>query len=311
LGETTPILNARQIVEYAWRDQARWSETANRLKADLTKWRNIAAFSGVLGAFLETLAVAKVGIYDEFAWLRPSIAAIGAVILLIVPIVMKTRTSNDQVRAWVRSRSASEALKEKIFRYLVGASPFGEGSSPADLIKHCQTIKDNVRDLNVHAAIVDPLQKSRPTTLTIEGYISERVNNQIERYYYPKSRENAQAANRLHLLEFWLGVAAAAMGGLVAFEKDFPGLPALGPWIAVVTTATAAVTAHIVASRYDHQAMIYFSTAERLTGLRNEWLANPKLDPASIDKFVDSCEHAISTENEAWLAEWAKEQGAK
>lgn len=80
------------------------------------------------------------------------------------------------------------------------------------------------------------------------------------------------------------------------------------PWVAVVTTASAAVTAHLAASRFDHQAMIYYSTADRLTNLRDEWLVMPdRLDPDIIGRFIDDCEHAISTENEAWLAKWSED----
>jgi hypothetical protein len=96
-----------------------------------------------------------------------------------------------------------------------------------------------------------------------------------------------------------LASAAAATGLL--------WLSGLGSWVAVVTTAGAAVTAHLAAARYDHQAITYFATANRLAGLRDAWLADPERHlPARVAQFVDACEHAISTENEAWLAEWTR-----
>ena len=80
--------------------------------------------------------------------------------------------------------------------------------------------------------------------------------------------------------------------------------------MAVATTATAAVTTHLAASRFDHQAITYFGTANRLVGLRDAWLADPdRLDPARVAKFVDDCENAISSENEAWLVEWTRAEG--
>lgn len=311
MDENTKILDERQIVESAWRDQAIWSETANRLKYDLTKWRNRAAFAGVLGAFFTTLAAALVELDDKWILLRASIALSGAVILSVVPYVARTKASKDRVREWVRARSASEALKETIYRYLIGASPFGADSSPADLIKHTLEIKEKVRDLNIHTTSIEPQLKARPLALTIDDYVERRVNDQIDRYYRPKGGENAHAAKRLHDLEFMLGMLAVVMGALAsaAVAMRLPELSGLGPWVAVVTTATAAVTSHLAASRYDHQAMTYLGTADRLAGLRDEWLANPnRLDSAIVAQFVDNCEHAISTENEAWLAEWSREQ---
>ena len=86
-------------------------------------------------------------------------------------------------------------------------------------------------------------------------------------------------------------------------------LSVLDPWVTVVTTVSTAIMAHLTASRYDHQAMTFYGTADHIIGLRDEWLANSKrLDPACVAKFVDDCEHAISTEHEAWLADWTREK---
>jgi hypothetical protein len=303
---------ARQIVASAWRDQAVWSETANRLKADLTKWRHRAAVAAVAGAFLQTLAGGLAGLGERWWWLRALIALAGAVILAVVPYVLRTKASKEQVRAWVRARSASEALKEEIYRYLVGAAPFGPDRAPADLVSRCQVVKDKVRDLGAHA-YVEPPKKERPLELDADGYIEMRVNDQIERFYRPKGRENAVRAGKLHGLEFALGLIAVVMGALAsaAVATGLGWLSYLGSWVAVVTTAGGAVTAHLAASRYDHAAMTYFATADRLAGLRDAWLADAnRLDPARVDKLVDDCENAISTENEAWLAEWTREEPA-
>jgi hypothetical protein len=56
--------------------------------------------------------------------------------------------------------------------------------------------------------------------------------------------------------------------------------------------------------------MTYFATANRLVSLRDAWRADVnRLDPAHVAKFVDDSENAISTENEAWLAEWTRAEG--
>ncbi len=101
-----------------------------------------------------------------------------------------------------------------------------------------------------------------------------------------------------------LAVILGALSG-AAIAAGLPKLFALGPWAAVVTTASAAVAAHLAASRFDYQTVLYFRTADRLKSLRDEWLATSnRLDPAIVARFVDDCEHAISAENEAWLAKW-------
>lgn len=318
-----------QIIESAWRDQATWSKTANNLKADLVLWRNLASLAGVLGAFLEVLAASLAGFvldktpllgFDKgWFWLRVVIAILGAVSLAVVPYVMHNKASKDQASKWVRARSASEALKDKIYRYLVGVPPFRPEPSPSDLLNYCQAIKENVNDLYIYAASIDPISldsdlKKRPLSLTIDEYVKRRVNNQINGYYLPKGRKNARASTMFHNFEFGLGLVAVIMGALAsaAVATNQPELSAITPWVAVLTTASAAITAHIAASRYDDQTRIYFATANRLKSLRDEWCSNPnRLDPASIAQFVDNCEQAISTENEEWLAEWIKESESK
>jgi hypothetical protein len=302
-------LGRQQVVKSAWHDQAIWSETANRLKAELSKWRKWAAVAGVSGALFETLAGTLTGLDNKWWWLRSLIALAGTVILAVVPYVVRTKASAGRVRDWVRARSVSEALKETIYRYRVEVTPFGSGSGPADLIQEVQAVKDKARDLSAIAACSEPPAKEHPLSLTIDEYVEDRVKGQIERHYRPKGQQNAIAARKLHNLEFFLGLLAVVMGALVsaATPTGLKELSLLGSWVAVVTTAGAAVTAHLAASRYDHQAMTYFGTADRLTGLRDEWLVDPnRLDPTRVAKFVDDCEHAISTENEAWLAEWSR-----
>ena len=311
MNETALPPGTTPVVESAWRDQAIWSEAANRLKAELSTWRCRAAVAGVLGAFLETLAGALAGLGGVWWWPRALLALAGAVILAVVPYVARTKTSKDQVRAWVRARSVSEALKETIYRYLVGAPPFAPEPAPAALVARCQAVKEKVQDLGGLAATIEPPKKERPLTLTLEGYVGTRITDQIENYYRPKARQNALTAQKLHNWEFRLGLLAVALGALAgaATATGLPWLSGLAPWVAVVTTAGAAVTAHLAASRYDHGAMTYFATADRLTGLRDGWLATPdRLAPAHVAKFVDDCERAISTENEAWLAEWTREK---
>jgi hypothetical protein len=238
--------------------------------------------------------------------MRASIALPGTIILAVVPKAAKTEVSKERVRERVRARSASEALKEAIYRYPVGAPPFGPDRTPADLIKRCQTVKGKVRDLAANAAMVEPAQRERPLTLTPDEYVTKRVNEKVERCFLLKGKQNALAAKRPHDLEFGLGMPAVnpGAGAGAGASTGFVWLGVPGPW--------AAVTARLAASRYDHQATTCFETADRLKGLSDEWLANHKrLNPDCVGRFVGDCERAISTENEAWLAEWTSEKGEK
>lgn len=155
----TAVKDQDAIIQSAWEEQARWSETANSLKADLVKWQKLAAVAGILGAFLEILAASIANLGESWLWLRAPIALAGAAILAVVPYVVKTKTSRDQLSSWVRARSASEALKETIYRYLVRASVPELKSTPSDLIKSKRAISDKVSDLNVYAASIQPRKR--------------------------------------------------------------------------------------------------------------------------------------------------------
>ena len=299
----------QSIVENCWRDQALWSETASQLKKKLSMWRNVCASAGLLGAFMETLAGTLAGIDESLRFPAAVIALIGAVVLAVVPYLLHTKVSKDRIREWIRARSASETLKEIIFRYLLESPPFGPDAAPGQLIDQCEAVKANIKDLSIYAAAIDPPRKERPNNLNINEYINLRVKDQIENYYRRNGKKKARAAKKLHNFEFGLGILAVALGALAGANTAFKELQFsfLGPWVAVVTTAGAAVTAHLAALRYDHEAIIFSGTADRLSGLLNKYLANPdRMSVISITRFVDDCEHAISTENESWLAKWTE-----
>ena len=300
------------FIDSAWRDQAVWSEAAGRLKSALGTWRVIAAVAGGLGALLTTLAgtLAHFGaqLGNDGNHYRVAVAGAGTLLLALVPYVLKARVSTEQVRAWIRARAAAEALKETIYRYLVGAAPYAPTPTPADLVRRCQAIKQGLSDLGALAATVEPKPKSRPSTLTVDEYAEQRVAGQVNGYYYPSARKNALKARRLRGLEFSLSLLATLLAAVAGLSEAVGAewLGEFGAWAAVATTIAGAITAHIAASRFDHQATVYFSTAERLRGLRDEWLASPdRLLPDNALAFVDNCERAISAENEAWLAEWS------
>ena len=302
----------RDVVESAWRDQAIWSATAGQLKADLAKWRTRAAVAGVVGAFLVTLASALPSV-DDSRWARAVLALAGAVVLAVVPYVVRTKLTREHVADWVRARSTSEALKEQIYRFLVGAPPFEVDAPPGKLIDVLESEIEKVQDLNRYAASVAPSVSPRPLELRIDDYVEQRVEDQIDRYYLPKARANADAGKRLRSIEFTVGLLAVVIGAVAgaAVAADLPQLSGIGAWVGVLTTAGAAVGTHIAASRYDHQAIAFFGTARRLGYLRDKWRADPnRLDPARIATFVDDCENAISSENEAWLAAWTRDEGA-
>jgi hypothetical protein len=103
-------------------------------------------------------------------------------------------------------------------------------------------------------------------------------------------------AGRFRRIELVLAVAGVALGALAAGLAEV----GLGAWIAVVTTVSAAVAAHVGAARYEYQLIEYLRTADELSRLRRE--AAVTMSPTELDQLVVRCERMISIQNEDWMA---------
>jgi drug/metabolite transporter (DMT)-like permease len=70
--------------EVAWQQQSVWSQAANRLKGELTRWRAIALGLTIAGAVLTTLAVQVAELSSPGG---KGLALAGAVAVGLVPVV--------------------------------------------------------------------------------------------------------------------------------------------------------------------------------------------------------------------------------
>jgi ABC-type multidrug transport system fused ATPase/permease subunit len=300
---TTPTW---QAVDHAWRDQATWSKVASGRKQSLQRWRFLAATGGVAGAILETGAA---GLPE--GGLRTTLAIVGGLILVAVSVVVGSKLSTGQVREWAEARSASEALKTEIFKFLAGARPYGPERNAEALANRAREIEEKIQNLNVDAANVQvtPTERlNRP--ISAAEYIAQRVNDQAE-WFRRKARSNSTAAISLRNAQFVLALAAAIIGFLASgsIPTGVSGIPSLGPWVAVVTTIGAAVAAYLAAERFQEQAVTYYAAARRLEGIRAGW--TDKQEPKTPERFaalVDASEGAISAASEGWLADWSREE---
>jgi hypothetical protein len=87
-------------------------------------------------------------------------------------------------------------------------------------------------------------------------------------------------------------VVLAALGGIV-------GEDALAVWVPVVTTVTAAITAHAAAARYEYLLVEYLRTAHALRRLRDRQGTARSL---SEEELIRRAESILSAQNAAWLA---------
>jgi len=64
----------------------------------------------------------------------------------------------------------------------------------------------------------------------------------------------------------------------------------------------ASLSAHVAASRYDHQIVEFLRTAQQLEHVIERHAEGTISDAA----MVDACEQVISVENQAWMTNWSK-----
>ena len=264
-----------------WKERKIWSLTATQLKQSLTFWRGVVLLLTILGAFLETLAAQLHSSQEE---LSTYIGALGAVALVLIPIIRNAKLGTNQTRAWVKSRSVSEGLKTEIYLYLTGTEPYNDPSNrDTELSKQRDEIVESAkRALLRHTAIArNQLANENltpPQPMNIDTYIEKRVNQQIEQFYQPRALDLARQASRLKTAEFLTSIVAAALG---VFPKFFNNSEQFSAWVAVVTTIGVAITAHLAAGRFDRLVDSYLATADRLKSLCNQLLDAKKTWRAS------------------------------
>lgn len=287
-----------------WKEQKIWSLTTTQLKQSLTFWRSVVLLLTILGAFLATLAAQ---LHNLPAKLPNYTGLLGAVVLVLIPIIRTAKLGNNQTKAWVQSRSVSEGLKTEIYLYLTETQPYDNPNnrdtelslqrdkiamSAGDLFRYTASARNQLANKNV----------TLPQLMNVDTYIDQRVNQQIEQYYQPRALEIEQQAKRLRTAEFVSSIVAAVLG---VMPKIFNNGEQFSAWVAVMTTIGVAITAHLAAGRFDDLVTTYLATADRLKSLRNQWLDGRQRGVhQDTNEFIRQCETAISGENQGWMAKF-------
>ncbi len=288
-----------QSLETAWDRHRRWSAGADREKKSLTSWRRTALVLGSIGAVLETGA-AQAKTFGLLGAVPMALALSGALALALVSVIIPWKLGKDSERRWIRARSISEKLKSEIHQYLARAVRYRAADRDDQLRNRCGEAVSRDEDLAAMIANVTPVAKSVPSITGIDDYVELRVTKQIDEYYKPAARREADAAQAFRNYQFGLALFATLLG-VVAGVTDSMGISA---WVAVVTTIAGSVAAHSAAGRYDYLSISYTSTASHLEDLRDEFQSKAvdgRYSDADVDAFVGSCESTISVENQAWM----------
>jgi SMODS and SLOG-associating 2TM effector domain 1/Protein of unknown function (DUF4231) len=294
---------AAGTADWVWRQQSIWSQTANQLKRELTRWQAAVLALTITGAVLATLGtqVATITSLAGKGLLWAAAVAVG-----LVPVI-QPRFGRPAVEAWTRARSASETLKEQVYTYLAAVSPYRGDGRDQRLRDQADATLAAVDDLLPRTAGIEPVPRALPAVRDVDGYVTIRVNDQIHGYYRTQTRQVNDRLRWLRGAEFTLAAAAV----VVAATAGSLGVKGATAWVPVVTTASAALAAHVAAARYEFLLVEYARTAAQLERLRDG--RHPATDPEQAahadDEFVAECERIISAQNEAWMAKLSSDPG--
>lgn len=289
-----PVIPA---VEWAWRRQSIWSQTADKLKAGPHRSWQVRLALTVAAA-----ALALAGSQLKKVSLPASTAlAVSAALALASVGLLRGRQNVEQVRRWTRARSVSEALKTEVFLFLSRSGAYDRPDRERRLEAEVQRLERETGELQRYTQGVQAKDRLLPEVHDLDSYLHVRVRqSQLEGYYEPKAHLLQRRLRALKAVEVTLALAAAGFAAMAAIS------PNVGAWAAVLTTAGGAVAAYIAAERYEFLWIEYSRTASELRRLLDRRTAADGR-PISGSELVAECEQVISVQNQAWMAKWGEE----
>jgi len=279
-----------QAIAYAWGEYRVWAATARHQKAEISAWRLRVLVLTVLGALMGAASSELSGILVNASWVAGIIA--GALIAIATYLGQEI-LKPDQERFWIRARSLAEALKAEVFLFRTGAPPYDASEPASKLLLRVQNLLEQVKDLPAANLSQEERLKLLPVgPLSVEEYIEERVNDQVENFYRSRAQQYYELMKRWRKITLLIGGLAVILGALGKWT---------GAWVAVLTTIGTSVAAYIFANRYQYLIISYQATARQLEFLKNQCLVMgaPEQDAEKRNRFILDCEEAISIENSA------------
>jgi hypothetical protein len=281
------------IVEDAWQRHRRWSKVAGESRRSLTRWRSRNLGLIVSGAVLGALAA-----QNEWFPRRVTITlgVLGAAALAAAGVVQNQMLSRDKVRTWAESRAASESLKGIVYQYLAKVAPFDGRDRDNQLAAKVDAVQDLAKSHLQLAMTTEPDETPVPDVTGIDDYMKKRAEQQADWHTrrIPYHERLGRRWRNAELLATGSAAVLAAVGGALHG-------PDLSAWVAVATTAGAAVAAHIASEQHDRVAAGYASTTEELQRLcRNFRRDEPT--PEAAAQFVAAVERVLATQNESWAS---------
>jgi hypothetical protein len=293
---------ASSALASTWNRFRVWDLTAVQLRTSMDRWRVRTLILAVAGAVLVTLGQ-QLGSLSGWAGHIGTFASMGGALAIAVSAYFAGQAlSKENVQNWTKSRSTAESLKAATYLYRTGIPPFDGADRDAKLVDRRAAIEEAGDGIEPVAAPAGE-EVSNLSPMSVDNYITLRVNDQIEGFYRRRAAEYQRKTAKLRQLIFWLGAVPVILGAAAA------KIPPVAAWSAVVATIITSLTSYVQGQRYQALSTVYLATARRLEVLRDKWEASPKSDD-SKKSFIQSCEDTIGLENGAWVTQWSQPKPA-
>lgn len=291
-------------LEVPWRAYRTWAATSRYLRDDIDRWRSRTLILAILGAILAALGQQVTAIAPKIElWAAVAKASelIAALAIALSAYFAREALAGKRIGDWVKARAAAESLVANLFLYRAKAPPFDADQSESELFRRVVEIEQTVSEIQTRPGIAEA-EIPELSPLSADDYIKERVNGQLE-YYDTRANEYQRKSDRLRNATLWLG-AASLMLGIISASSS------VAPWVGVIATVTAALSAHAQSARYQTLTAAYQSTSRRLGLLVGEWAASKRTDADTSERnaFIRHCEDVMAIENSAWLGPWSQKE---
>jgi len=288
-------------LENAWLNYRRWAITARnatkRIKAG-TGWVFKLTILGSMLCMISQLLKTWSNLAAAMEWAQRGLGIAGAIALAFAAYFTRELLTDEAQKRWLRSRGAAEGIKSECYLFRLGAPPYDAADAGQRLLTNIQERRKLVNGMTHDTASDAELRKDLPQgLLTLEGYIKDRVQDQID-FYDGRVGEYQQSLSQNRMQVIVLGAVSVALG----FVAGWWASPAAAI-IAFIATLTAALNSHVASSRYGYLVVSYQAVSDQLRDLKQLWpVTRLKDDPSAQALFAKSCESAMAAENNAWMA---------
>jgi hypothetical protein len=281
---------ATSVSEYAWQQQRRWSQAANRLKRRYERAR-----AWLLGLTVAAATLAAAAVVADLSSGVGKALSFAAALASAFAALVGGRANRDAVRDWTRARSVSEAIKSEVYVRLLQLGPYADPGPDTTLDTRVAAFESDAAALLPQLPDPEPATRPLPDVHDVASYLEQRVNGQVTTFYRPRAAELAHKLRTFRRVELALAGAAAVLAAIAGTW----GEDTVAVWVPVVTTVAAAVTSHVATARYEFLLADYLRTADELERIRDRRGTAARF---TDEELVRHAEEVISAQNQAWMA---------